>query len=190
VVLGAGVVVGLTACASGGPGFSPKPIETVTPAVPPKTSPGTASASTTPSTSPSSTPTQPAVKATGSMALFGTVTKALSGTCRTVDGAPTIKLSDHSNEFYGTVDATLVLKPGKAAITSVDAAFGEDTEGFTWKLSYSAASPAAGTSAKLVGSGNTYTVSGKLKAEETRKGKTIEEVLPFKVVAKCAGAEW
>ncbi len=53
-----------------------------------------------------------------------------------------------------------------------------------------AAKPAAGTSAKLVAAGNTYTVSGKLRALETRKGKTIDEVLPFTLVAKCAGSDW
>lgn len=189
--LGTGVAVTLTACASTAPGFTPKPVETITPSAPPRTTPSSTPSATS-TASETSTPTaSPAeAKASGSLAMFAPVTSKLSGTCGTKNGASTITLADHANDFYGTVDVTVVLKPGKAAVDAVAVAFGEDSEGFTWKLSYDSAKPVAGTSAKLVAAGNVYTVSGKLNAQETRKGKTIEEVLPFKVVAKCAGARW
>lgn len=189
--LGTGLAVTLTACGTTSPGFTAKPVETITPSASPRTTPSR-TPSATPSESDTSTPTaSPAVvKASGSLSMYAAVTKKLGGTCGTKDGASTITLADHANDFYGTVDVTLVLKTGKAAVDSVDVAFGEDSEGFTWKLSYDSAKPVTGTSAKLVTAGNTYTVSGKLNAVETRKGKSIEEVLPFKLVAKCANAKW
>ncbi|MCA0295396.1 MAG: lipoprotein LpqH [Actinobacteria bacterium] len=190
--LGTGVAVSLTACATATPGFTPKPVETITPSAPTRTPSSTATSTATSSASQTATatPSPASVKASGSLTMYAEVTKKLTGTCGTKNGASTITLADHANDFYGTVDATIVLKAGKAAVDSVAVAFGEDSEGFTWKLSYDSAKTASGTSAKLASAGNTYTVSGKLKAVETRKGKTIEEVLPFKVVAKCAGAQW
>jgi hypothetical protein len=186
-VLGAGLAVSLAACTGGGADFTPKPVVTITPSGPskPPTSPSGPATSASPST-----PSKPAVKATGSVAIFMTVSKAMTGTCQTVDGPPTITLADHSNDFYGTVDATVVLDGDRKQARSVDMAFGEDSEGFTWKLGYDAASPAKGTSATLSVSGTTYTVSGKLTAWETRKGKTTTEVKPFKITAKCASSNW
>ena len=124
------------------------------------------------------------------MALFGTVSEQLTGTCRTLDGAPTITLTDHANEFYTTVDVTVVLTPDKKSVTSVDGEFGEDSEGFTWKLAYQSSKPATGTSAIVKTSASTSTVSGKLTAKETRKGRTTTEVLPFKITVKCASSAW
>lgn len=190
VVLGGGLAVILAACVqTGGPAFTPKPIETITPT--PK-QPATSAAPTESSTpsEPSTTPASPAVKATGTMAIFGEVSKALKGTCQTTDAGPTITLADKANEFYGTVATTVVLDPAKKAVVAVQATFEEDSEGFAWVLSYDSADPVAGTSAKLVKAGNTYTISGKLQSKETRKGKTRTEILPFTVVARCASAEW
>jgi hypothetical protein len=141
----------------------------------------------TPSTS---APATPSVKASGTLAFYMTVSKALAGTCKTVSGDPTITLADHANEFYKTVDATVVLDAKKAAVTSVKAALGEDQEGFAWKLSYQSPNSDKGTSAALKVAGNTYTISGKLTAKETRGSKTITETLPFTIVATCAGSKW
>ncbi len=182
------MAVTLTACVNNGPEFTPQPVETITPSATPRTPSVPATPTATPT--PGSTQAPPASKATGSLALFAPVTTVLAGRCETKSGAPTVTLADHKNDFYGTVDVTLVLKSGKAAVDSVDITFGEDSEGFTWKLSYDSAAPAAGTSAKLAVSGSTYKVSGKVKALETRKGKKLEEVLPFTLVAKCAGSQW
>ena len=184
------MAVTLAACVqSGDSGFTPKPIETITPSAPTTSATQTPTQSAT-SASPSVTPTKPAVKASGTMSIYGEISKALTGTCQTVDGAPTITLADHANEFYKKVDLTAVLDATKKTAASVDVAFAEDSEGFAWTLSYSAAQPVAGTSAKVRVSGSTYTISGKLQAKETRKSKTITEVLPFTIVAKCAGTDW
>ncbi|MFT4110998.1 hypothetical protein [Propionicimonas sp.] len=192
VVLGTGLAVTLAACAgTGGNDFSPKPIQTITPST-------ASTASSTPSTSPTSsttasasaTPTTASVKATGSLALYMTVTKKLVGTCRTVSGSPTVTLADHDNEWYQTVDLTVVFDSSRTSVASIDGAFGEDSEGFTWKLGYSGSEPAKGTSAALTGSGSSFTISGKLTAKETRDGKTTSELLPYKITGKCASGAW
>lgn len=185
--LGTGLAVSLAACATASPAFTPKPVVTVSPSAPPKPSSPTTSAS---SPTPAASATKASVKATGRLALFMPVTTALAGTCRTAGGASTITLADHKNDFYQTVDATVVLDAARKSVRSVDVAFGEDTEGFTWKLEYRSSKPVKGTSAKLATSGRTHTVSGKLRAVERRGDDTRTEVLPFKLVAKCAAADW
>ncbi len=189
VVLGAGLAVSLAACTDpGGPDFTPKPIETITPSAPATSaSPTEAATSATPSTTPT---VREGVKATGSMSIYGAVSKALKGTCQTADGGPTITMADHANDFYGKVDTLVVLSPAKKSVVAVETTFEEDSEGFTWELTYASADPVAGTSAKVSTSGTTYTISGKLQSKETRKGKTRTEILPFTIVAKCAGADW
>lgn len=193
VVLGAGLAVGLTACAQpGGATFTPRPVQTISASAAPATSatPTPSATSATPTPTPTPTPTAKAVKATGSMAIFMEVSDALAGTCATKGSAPTITLADHSNEWYQTVDATVVLDANRKKVAGVDVAFGEDSEGFHWQLSYSAAKPARGTSAKLTASGTDWKVTGKLTAKQTRKGKSRTEVLPFTITARCAAAEW
>lgn len=184
------MAVSLAACVqTGGTDFTPRPIETIS-ATP--SAPATSASPTDPATSetPSATPTRSAVKATGSMSIYGQVSKALKGTCGSADGGPTIAMVDNANDFYGKVDTTVVLDESRTIVVEVQATFEEDSEGFTWELAYTSASPVAGTSANVTSSGNTYTISGKLQSNETRKGKTRTEVLPFKIVAKCASANW
>ncbi|MGC3992729.1 MAG: lipoprotein LpqH [Propionicimonas sp.] len=190
VVLGTGLAVTLAACATpASSSFTPKPIETITPSAPPTVSATPSEAPTSASATPTATQAK-AVKATGTLAIYMTVTKKLAGTCRTVSGAPTITLADHDNEWYGTVDLTVVLDSSRSSVASIDGAFGEDSEGFTWKLGYSASDAAKGTSAALTTSGSSFTVSGKLTAKETRDGKTTTELLPYKITAKCAAGAW
>ncbi len=178
----------LAACVqAGGSDFTPKPIQTITPSSPPTSAAPTGS---TNSATPSETPSNAGVKATGSMAIFGEVSKALTGTCATGDSGPTIMLADNNNDFYGKVEATLVLDAAKKDLVGVTASFAEDSEGFAWELAYSSSETVKGTSAKLRTSASTYTASGKLQSKETRKGKTRTEILPFTIVAKCAGTNW
>jgi hypothetical protein len=177
--------VSLAACVQAD--FTPKPIQTITPSSPPTSAAPTGS---TNSATPSETPSNAGVKATGSMAIFGEVSKALTGTCATGDSGPTIMLADNNNDFYGKVEATLVLDAAKKDLVGVTASFAEDSEGFAWELAYSSSETVKGTSAKLSTSGSTYTASGKLQSKETRKGKTRTEILPFTIVAKCAGTNW
>jgi hypothetical protein len=124
------------------------------------------------------------------MAIYMTVSDALTGSCKSGDGTPTIVLADHANEWYGTVDLTIKLDAGRKKVASVDGTFGKDSEGFTWKLSYNAAEPTKGTSAKLVVADNKFTVSGKLLARESRKGTTRTEILPYRITATCASSKW
>lgn len=190
VVLATGLVVSLAACSPTEPGDrTPRPVETITASAAPEpsASPTVSATPTTPSPTPS---TAEPVDATGSMAIFAPVSEALAGTCSTTDAGPTISLSDPDNEFYRSVDVTVVLDADRAGVASVAVEFEEDSEGFHWELSYDASDPAKGTSGKLAVSGRTYTVSGKLTAEETRKGKTRTEVLPYRIVARCASRQW
>ena len=178
----------LAACVqAGGSDFTPKPIQTITPSSPPTSAVPTTSTS---SATPSVTPSRPGVKATGSMAIYAEVSKALTGTCATGDSGPTIMLADNNNDFYGKVEATLVLDAAKKNLVGVTVNFAEDSEGFAWELTYSSSETVKGTSAKLSTSGSTYTATGKLQSKETRKGKTRTEILPFTIVAKCAGTNW
>lgn len=123
-------------------------------------------------------------KATGSLVFYKMpVSTKLVGTC--VETGPlTVVLADHANDFYGTVDLTAVLDPGQGVVTSVTGALGEDTEGFTRKLSYSATTP--GSSAALSGRGPTYLISGVLSSQETRHAKTTTTAtLPFSLKVTC-----
>ncbi len=180
----------LAACAqTGSTDFTPGPVETIS-ATPPAPATSASPSESATSATPSATPTKAAVKATGTMSIYGVVSKALKGTCQTADGGPTITLADNANDFYGKVDATVVLAESRQSVVAVESTFEEDSEGFTWALTYSSANPVDGTSATVTSSGSTYTISGKLQSEETRKGKTRTEILPFKIVAKCASSDW
>lgn len=181
LAIGTGLAIALSGCAlqSGdSTSFTPSPIITESPT--PTASPSTATPSAVPTTEP--------VDATGSMSMYMTVTKKLSGTCQTTEDGPTIKLTDRVNDFYEVVDFTILL--GEDKVQSIDGTFKTDTEGFAWTLSYDALNPVAKTSAKLTASDNKYTISGKLQAVQTRKSKTRTEVLPFKITATCASSEW
>ena len=156
---------------------SPTPIQVVT--VPPTPS-GAA-------TSPSASPSAPeAVEATGQLSLYSKnlVTKTLVGTCAVTNGKPTVTLADNNNDFYGTVDLAVVLDADAGQVARIAGAFGEDAELITRKLVH----PVKGTSAKLVASGGTYRVSGKLMVYEdaSKKGSLI----PFNLTAKCASSNW
>lgn len=141
---------------------------------------GSASGSATPSTVPSAV----GHKASGSLIFYKMpVSTKLAGTC--VETGPlTATIADHANDFYGTVDLTVVLDPAQGSVTSVTGALGEDTEGFARKLSYSATTP--GSSATLSGTGPTYQITGVLSSQETRHSKTTTtEALPFSLKLTC-----
>ena len=154
------------------------PLPSATTIVPTPTS-TTATSTITPTAAPS------AVKATGSMLTYSNlVSDQLVGTCQTTEDAPGFTLSDAQNDFYGTVDATVVLKAGREAVTSVRADFGEDFEGTTRKLTH----PETGTSATVSAKGSAYTIKGKLRMYEgsSKQGTLV----PFTIAVTCAGDTW
>ena len=105
-----------------------------------------------------------------------------------MNGAPPIVLADVNNDFFGTVDLTVVLTPRAGAVSTLAGAFGEDSEGITRKLSFDAAKPAKGASAVLTSSGTTYRVAGKAMVYED--GAKNGSLLPFSITAKCANRAW
>lgn len=180
------LAAGLSGCTGfgGGSNWNPGPIVTVTRSAPPVTP------RESPSVTPSESPTMASVKATGSMSLFGDVSKKMVGTCGSVDGLPTLVLADHKNDFFGTVDVTIVLTAAKNGLASIAAQLGEDSEGITRELTYDSAAPAKGTSAKFKATGNTYKMSGKAKVVENDEGAKTTSVIPFSITAACVNANW
>lgn len=181
------VTVGLSACATLGLGATPShSIQASAPesatSVPVTPSASSASATPTPSAKP--------VSATGRMNLYNNlVSKAFVGTCAKVDDQPTLALSDKRNDFFETVEVSVVLDADAGAVASIDAAFGEDAEGITRQLAYSSDPKLKGTSAALVENGGTdYSITGKAMIYEDKATKG--ELIPFSIQVKCASADW
>jgi hypothetical protein len=177
------LTTGLAGCTlfAANPATSPVPSQTG--------SAGTSSSPATPTgspTSPSATPSNAAVKATGQLSLYknNLVTKAFTGTCVVAKGKPTVTLADHSNDFYGTVDLSIVLNADGGEVASIAGAFGEDSELITRTLVH----PVKGTSALLVTSGGVYRISGKLMVYED--GAKSGTLIPYSITAKCASRDW
>ncbi len=160
-----------------------------TPAV--STPVGTPSASVTPSvsvTSPSATPTAAAaVKATGQLTFFkgNVVSKAFVGTCAVVGGKPTVTLADHKNDFYNTVDLTIVLAEDGGDVASISGAFGEESEKLTTRT---LVHPDKGTSARLVVSDGEYRIGGNAMLYEG--GSKSGSLIPYSITATCAKSDW
>jgi hypothetical protein len=179
------LAAGLVGCGLvGSPSAHPVPTQSVsTPA-------GTPSESVTPSvsvTSASATPTAPpAVKATGRLTFFKSnlVSKSFVGTCAVVGGKPTVTLADHKNDFYTTVDLTIVLASDGGDVASIAGDFGEDSELITRTLKV----PDKGTSAHLVTSGGEYRISGDAMLFED--GSKTGSLIPYSIIAKCAKSDW
>jgi len=112
------------------------------------------------------------------------VSDKLTGTC-TIGEPLTITLADAKNDFYTSVDLTVVISPANYQVTSVSVILGEDAEEGTHNMSFSAAAPVAGTSATLAGSGPDYKVTGVVQDQETRHGKTTASLIPFTIKAIC-----
>lgn len=195
--LAAGAVAGtllLSGCVdplNWGSVFAPKPgTDTPRPSVSsaPATSgvPTQAPTSQTPSASPSASAVT--AKASGSMKLYANeVSSRFSGTCTIAD---TIKIAvgDHANDFYGTVDVTVVLDSGASTVNSMLAVFGEDSEGIARRIAYNGDAPVKGTSAKLVAAGQRYQISGSGLATETRNGKDSTRLIPYSLDLTCTGS--
>jgi hypothetical protein len=151
----------------------------------------TPSASVTPSvpvTSPSATPTAaPAVKATGQLTFFknNVVSKAFVGTCAVVGGKPTVTLADHKNDFYNTVDLTIVLAEDGGDVASISGAFGEESEKLTTRT---LVHPDKGTSARLVVSDGEYRIGGNAMLYEG--GSKSGSLIPYSITATCAKSDW
>lgn len=175
VIIAAAVTAALAGCAKTPPVLDPPPTAVPAPSSAEPSPSGSASAtpsessspSTTPSSSPSSTPSdKPAVKATGSLALYSEASKKLAGTCATKSGVPTLTVADRANDFFGTIDATMVLSARRTTVSKLTIALGEDSESIVRTISYNAAQPTKGTSLELTGKGATFTAKGKLSNTE------------------------
>jgi hypothetical protein len=176
-LVGCGLLPGSTPTHS-----SPTPAVS-TPAVTPSTSVTPTVSPSTPSSPPSVAP----VKATGQLTFFKSnlVSKALVGTCAIVAGKPTVTLADHKNDFYTTVDLTIVLATDGGDVVSIIGNFGEDQEKLvTRKMVF----PDKGTSAHLVASGGEYRISGNavLYEGDAKTG----DLIPYNLAAKCAKSDW
>ncbi len=196
VIIAAAVTAALAGCAKTPPVLDPPPTAVPAPSSAEPSPSGSASAtpsessspSTTPSSSPSSTPSdKPAVKATGSLALYSEASKKLAGTCATKSGVPTLTVADRANDFFGTIDATMVLSARRTTVSKLTIALGEDSESIVRTISYNAAQPAKGTSLELTGKGATFTAKGKLSnTENGRPAGTI----PVTLTITCASTNW
>ncbi|WP_298128942.1 hypothetical protein [Micropruina sp.] len=196
VIIAAAVTAALAGCAKTPPVLDPPPTAVPAPSSAEPSPSGSASAtpsessspSTTPSSSPSSTPSdKPAVKATGSLALYSEASKKLAGTCATKSGVPTLTVADRANDFFGTIDATMVLSARRTTVSKLTIALGEDSESIVRTISYNAAQPTKGTSLELTGKGATFTAKGKLSnTENGRPAGTI----PVTLTITCASTNW
>ncbi len=196
VIIAAAVTAALAGCAKTPPVLDPPATAVPAPSSAEPSPSGSASAtpsessspSTTPSSSPSSTPSdKPAVKATGSLALYSEASKKLAGTCATKSGVPTLTVADRANDFFGTIDATMVLSARRTTVSKLTIALGEDSESIVRTISYNAAQPTKGTSLELTGKGATFTAKGKLSnTENGRPAGTI----PVTLTITCASTNW
>ena len=164
------------------------PSETPSPSSTPTASGSPSASASKPSVTPSVTATTgPAVKATGSLKLFAPATSKLVGSCQNRAGAPTLTVADKKNDFFNTIDATLVLAAGKKTVAKLTIALGEDSELIKRTLTFEAAKPARGTSAALSVSGSTYKVTAKLaNAADGKPAGTM----PVTLTLTCAGSNW
>lgn len=196
VIIAAAVTAALAGCAKTPPVLDPPPTAVPAPSSAEPSPSGSASAtpsessspSTTPSSSPSSTPSdKPAVKATGSLALYSEASKKLAGTCATKSGVPTLTVADRANDFFGTIDATMVLSARRTTVSKLTIALGEDSESIVRTISYNAAQPTKGTSLELTGKGATFTAKGKLS--NTENGQPAGTI-PVTLTITCASTNW
>lgn len=196
VAVAAGIAATLAGCAKTPPALDPT--MTASPVAPPSTptatesgtpaESGTPSASGTPTSTGSATASStPGVKATGSLTLYSEASKKLTGTCRTQSDVPTLAVADRSNDFFGSIDATVGLSARRTTVSKLTIALGEDSELVTRTLSYDAAKPAKGTSVELTGKGSTFTVKGKVT--NTENGK-VAGTMPVKLTITCASGSW
>ncbi len=113
------------------------------------------------------------------------VSDALSGTCQLADGL-TVALSDPKNDFYEGVDVAVQIDTAAKTVTSVTIELGRDSEDGTHQMTYSAAAPVTGTTAKLAVAGSKYTLTGVVQDLETRHGKKATSLIPLTLVITCA----
>lgn len=188
MALAAGTASALTGCAKTPPVLNPPAS-----AVPgsPSASPA-ASAPASPSATPSTTPQEtaastPGVKATGSLTLYTEASTSMTGTCRTAAGVPTLAVADRRNDFFGSIEATLLLSARRTTVAKLTIELGEDSELVARTLSYDAAQPGAGSSVDLTGQGSAFTVTGKLTA--VANGQPAGTI-PVALTIECSGDDW
>jgi hypothetical protein len=154
--------------------------------------PTPAPTSARPSPSPTPTPSVVAptevesVKATGSLVFNSfAVSEAMTGTCTTADPM-TVTLSDPKNDFYHSVDVTVVIDKANLELDSVSIITGADSEGGVHKVTYSTTAPADGTSARLIGSGPDYEITGTMTDQDSPHGKPTTNLIPVVIKVRCA----
>lgn len=191
LALAAGTATALTGCAKTPPLLDPpasavpaSPSASPVEPAPSEPVPPSGTPSATPPETPSSTP---GVTATGSLTLYREASKAMTGSCRTSSGIPTLTVADRTNEFFGSVDATLLLSERRTTVAKLTIALGEDSELVTRTLTYDAANPGADTSVDLTGKGSAFVVSGKLTSTENGK---VAGTIPVKLTIECSGRDW
>ena len=128
VITGSAAVLGMTGCGQVPPtGASTIAVPASPSASPSEPSPSTSESASSPPATPTTptTPTPslsatagPQVKATGTLKLFAVASKKLAGTCVETGGVPVLKLADHKNDFFNTVDVALVLNPARKTVSS------------------------------------------------------------------------
>ncbi|PKQ31779.1 MAG: hypothetical protein CVT62_08105 [Actinobacteria bacterium HGW-Actinobacteria-2] len=144
------------------------------------------SPSPTPTPTPVVTPTEAeSVTATGSLEFNSfPVSEVMTGTCTTGDPL-TSTLSDPKNDFYSTVDMTVVIDKTNLELVSVSIITGADSEGGVHKIVYDATAPLAGTSARLTGAGPDYQISGTMADQDSPHGKPVTNLIPVVVKVRC-----
>ena len=197
VIAGSAAVLGMTGCGQVPPtGASTIAVPASPSASPSEPSPSTSESASSPPATPTTptTPTPslsatagPQVKATGTLKLFAVASKKLAGTCAETGGVPVLKLADHKNDFFNTVDVALVLNPARKTVTSLTIDLGEDSELIKRTLTYDAAKPTSGSSAVLTTQGSTFKVTGKLASKEDGKDAGT---MPVTLTVVCAGSDW
>ncbi len=96
-------------------------------------------------------------------------------------------MTDRSNDFFGTIDATLVLSAQRTTVSTLTIRLGEDPESIARRLSYNAAQPGKGTSVDLTRKGATFIAKGKLT--NTENGKAAG-TMPVTLTITCASTNW
>ncbi len=153
----------------------------------PTPAPTSARPSPSPTPTPSVvTPTEAeSVKATGSLQFNSfPVSEVMTGSCTTADPM-TVTLSDPKNDFYSTVDVTVIIDKANLELDSVAIITGADAEGGIHKVTYATTAPVEGTSARLIGAGPGYEITGTMADQDSPHGKPVTNLIPVALKFRC-----
>ncbi len=155
----------------------------------PSSTPWTPSTSASPAVVPSVvvSPAAAQGKATGSLTMYqpDMPVSGLNGTCTRTADQLKLSVANANPDFYSDASIQLSIDTANQKVSTVAISLGEDSEGVTWAITYSADAPVSGTSAKLSASGQSYEVTGTGEAVTTRHGKKSKELIPITIKATC-----